>query len=165
MHIRAKAIEPAMTTGHPICPCVDLKLTFGNRYRYERDPAYEAERPEWRKVEAAWLTYIPCKFGRIHPYGDRLLAAYSNAGAVKRRQLEGLACVETVLGGEGSAEVIVTFDVADMDQVADVLKVRRPRVYSPAERAKRRTRLAQVRRPRRRRKSPDTGGLLAGQER
>ena len=67
-------------TDDPICPCVDLKLTFGTRYRYERDPAYEAEWSEYRRIEAPWLARISCRHGWIFPWGDKQLGAYCDAG-------------------------------------------------------------------------------------
>ena len=141
-----KHIEPILTTGHPVAQCVDLKATFGHRYRVERDESYGAESPERRKVEAAWLTVIPCRFGQIFPWGGQRLAAYSSAGAVKRRQLEQLGCVQVAQGGgAGCPEVIVTFDLADFDAVAAVLQPRKRRQYSPEARAVLVARLARVR--------------------
>ena len=63
-----------------------LQATFGRQFRYAWDAARQAERPDRRGVEAPWLQTIPCKFGTIFPWGDRLLAAYCHAGAVKRRR-------------------------------------------------------------------------------
>ena len=143
-----------LTTDHRENQCVDLRGTFAGRYRFEWDEAYHEERPERRSTEASWLTMTPCKFGKIFPWGDRTLAAYSNAGGVKRRELEALACVEVVQGGGQCQEVVVTFDVSDFDLVAEVLKARRPRQYSPEERARRTARLAKARSVRKRPKLP-----------
>ncbi len=153
--------DPVLTTSHPICQCVDFKATFGNRYRYEWDEAYWAERSEFRAVEAPWLTIIPCKFGKIYPHGGRKLAAYCNAGGAKRKELETLPCVQVTQGGGADCpEVIVTFDVAEIEKVAQVLKARRPRQYSAKTRAMLKERLAKVRPRSRPQKFPTTGGLL-----
>ncbi len=158
---RNTAIEPVLTTDHPICQCVDLKATFGNRYRYEWDAAYWAERSVFRAVEAPWLTIIPCKFGKIYPHGGRKLAAYCNAGGAKRKELETLPSVQVVQGGGADCpEVIVTFDVAEIEQMAQVLKPRRPRQYLAKTKARLKGRLARVRPRPRRQKFPTTGGLL-----
>ncbi len=93
-------VEPILTTDHPVAQCVDLKATFGTRYRYEWDEAYSAERPEYRAVEAPWLTIIPCKFGRIFPWGGRTLAAYCDAGGMKCRELQNLPGVAVGQGGD-----------------------------------------------------------------
>ena len=144
--------------------CVDLKRTFGNRYRYEWDPAYHIERPKWRKVEAPWLTRIACKHGNIAPQGGRRLAAYCPSGR-KSRELEALSCVEPHQGGgPGCGEVIVVFDVDDIDQVAEVLKARKLRRYTAEERARRGEQLARVRPRSRRSDSPVTGAVPGGRE-
>ncbi len=152
--------EPVMTTNHPICQCVDLRNTFGNRYRYDWDEAYWDERPEFRAVEAPWLQIIPCKFGKIFPWGRRNLAAFCDAGGSKRRELEHLSCVEIAQGGTPGTEVIVKFDVADIEQVAEVLRARRPRQYSAKTKAMLKERLARVRPRSRPQEFPTTGGLL-----
>lgn len=148
--------EPLLTTDHPTRQCVDLRQTFGTTYRYHWDPSYHAETPAGRKVEQAWLTTIPCKHGSIAPHGGRRLSAYCDAGPVKRRAVERLGCVAVSQGGGECPEIIVTFDVNDIEQVAEVLKARRPRVYSPGEQAKRRKRLAEARATRKGSKSVDT---------
>ena len=125
--------EPILTTDHPRAQCVDLRQTFAGRFKFAWDEAYYAERPEFRRVEAAWLTTIPCKFGKIFPWGDRLLAAYC-PGTIKRCELERLPCVEIVQGGTPAPEVVVTFDVADFDTVAAVMQPRRRRHLSPEQR-------------------------------
>ncbi len=153
--------EPVMTTNHPICQCVDLRQTFPGQYRFGWDEAYRAERSEFRAVEAPWLTIIPCKFGKIYPHGGRKLGAYCNAGGAKRKELEALPCVQVTQGGGADCpEVIVTFDVADIELIADVLKARHPRRYSAQRRAALGARLARVRPRARRQKFPTTGGLL-----
>ena len=126
-----RRIEPVLTTNHPICQCVDLRQTFSGQYRFEWDEAYNVERPEFRAIEAPWLTIIPCKFGKIFPWGRRLLAAYCPAGGAKRNELLRLDCVKVAQGG--GSEVVVTFDVADIDQVAAVMRPRRRRQHSAEE--------------------------------
>lgn len=112
---------------------MDLKATFGRRYRYDWDEAYWTERPDYRKVEAPWLQIIPCKLGKMFPWGGRKRAAFCDAGGSKRRELESLLCVEIAQGGTPGTEVIVTFDVAEIEQVAQVLKARRPRQISDTQ--------------------------------
>ena len=167
MHkVNASLVVPILTTDHPVCQCVDLEATFGNkRYRYSRDPAYEAETPAGRKREAEWLTRLECKYGRIFPWGGRTLAAHSAAGSAKRRELERLGCVEPVHpSGKGCIAVMVLFDVADIDAVAQVLQPRKRPVYSPEEKARRQARLDAVRPGPKRAKSTDRSGLPGGQK-
>lgn len=124
-----------LTTTHPVAQCVDLRATFKGHFRFTWDPAYAAERPDFRTVEAPWLTRIPCRAGFICPWGGRRLAAYSRS---RRRALQALPGVTVVqggaLGGQLCPEVIVTFDVSLIEAVAELLGARRPRVLSPEQR-------------------------------
>jgi len=124
-----------LTSGHPRAQCVDLRASFPGRFRFAYDEAYQAERSDLRKVEAPWLTLIPCKAGRVFPWGGRRLAAYCKAGAAKRRELEAVPGVSAVQGGQGYPEIMVTFDVDRIEAVAAVLGARRPRRLSPERRA------------------------------
>jgi hypothetical protein len=125
-----------LTTTHPRAQCLDLRATFGRRFRYARDESYAAERPDFRRVEAAWLTVIPCRVGRIVPWGGRVLAAYCRAGATKRRELAALSGTTVVQGAVlGCPEIVVTFDVELIEQVAAVMQARRPRQFTAAQRA------------------------------
>ena len=167
MHkVNAALVVPILTTDHPVCQCVDLEATFGNkRYRYSRDPAYEAETPAGRRREAEWLTRIECKHGWIAPQGGQLLMACCDAGPVKRRELERLRCVESMHpSGKGCIAVMVLFDVADIEAVAEVLQPRKRPVYSPEEKARRQARLDAVRPGPKRTKSTDRSGLPGGQK-
>lgn len=95
-------------------------------------PVLFAELSEYRTVDGAWLTIIPCRFGHIDPQGDRMLAAYSGS-RLKRKELAALDCVELYV--EGDHELTVIFDVADFDRVAAVLEPKRRRRLSPEQRA------------------------------
>jgi len=128
-----------MTTDHPRAQCIDLRATFAGQFRFVRDPAYAAESSERRRTEAPWLTRIPCRFGFIAPQGGRRLVAYATT---RRRALAALPCVRIHAGGE--RDVLVTFDVADLPAVAELLEARRPPRLSPEERARRRARILAV---------------------
>jgi hypothetical protein len=116
---------------HPVVACVDLRATFAGRFRFTWDESYYGERPDRRKVEAPWLTRIPCRFGFIAPHGRRRLMAYTTT---RRRALAALPCVTVHQQGRG--EVAVTFDVADIDVVATMLVAKRPRRISDAMRTR-----------------------------
>jgi hypothetical protein len=115
---------------HLVAQCVDLRATFAGRFRFEWDESDWAERPEFRAVEAPWLTVIPGRLGRIFPWGGRLLAAYTTVRSA-RRSLEILDGVTVRQGGtvgdKTSSEIIVTFDVSLIDAVAAILGSKRPR--------------------------------------
>ena len=113
--------------------CLNLRETFGSKFKYDWDPAYHAELgSNSRMVEAPWLMRIPCRNGHIFPWGDQLLAAYCMAGSRKRRALTQLSCVEAVQVGE--LEAVVIFDVAHFESVAEVMQPRLRRKYSPEQR-------------------------------
>ena len=150
--------EPVLTASHPISQCVDMRKTFGTRFKYTWDPAFKAERPEWRKVEAPWLTRIACRHGWLMPWGGTQLAAYCCAGAVKRSQLEQLKCVQIAQGGGN--DLVGVFDVKDLDAVLAVMRARKPRRYSVEERARRTARLVRARGGRKVAKTLHTGGLV-----
>ena len=85
-----------------------------------------------------------------------LLAAYCNAGSLKRVELERLSCVEVAQGGSPGPAVVVTFDVADFETVAVVMHPWRRRRYSEQTRAALRERLDRIRPRPRRRELPTT---------
>ena len=121
--------EVRLTTRHPVAQCVDLRATFAGVFRFAWDEAYAAERPEFRAIEAPWLTVIPCRRGHIYPYGGRLLAAGTRDNPRLEPQLERLPCVSWKHGR-------LVFDVADIETVAAVMGARRPRRVSEFERGR-----------------------------
>jgi hypothetical protein len=130
-----------ITTGHPVADCIDLRAMFGADYRCEFEESYHAEKPEFRSVEAAWLTIIPCKWGHIYPHGGRMLAAYCGRRS-RVDVLMGLDCVtvhvdcevEGKRGRPGFRECTVLFDVADFDKVAELMEPKRRYRLSPERR-------------------------------
>lgn len=131
--METETTDAILTTDHPVAQCVDLRATFGRRFRYVMDESFAAEQPEFRAIEKPWLTRIPCRFGFIAPHGGLALAAYSTT---RRRALAALPCVTVYQGGDGATEVLVHFDVKDIQPVADLLEARRPRAISPETRAR-----------------------------
>ena len=95
--------------------------------------------------------------------GGRMLGAYSQSPR-KGRELERAFDQELDRGREAFVEAWVSFDVADIDKAAALLQARRPRVYSPEERARRAARLVKARAVKKNRELLHTGGLPTGQE-
>ena len=127
-------MDVILTTHHPVAQCIDLRATFGDRFRCEFEESYDAERSEFRSVEAAWLTLIPCDYGHIYPHGGRMLAAYSK----RRRRCDELLALDCVTvhhdgecegkrGDPGIREVTVLFDVDDFERVAAIMQPKRRR--------------------------------------
>jgi hypothetical protein len=116
--------------------CVDLRATFGTQLRYQWDDAYAAERPEFRAHEAPWLTLIPCRHGKIFPWGGNRLAGHCTGGLPRRRALAALPGTRIVQGAvRGCPEIVVLFGVDQIEAVAELLQARRPRQLSPEQRA------------------------------
>jgi hypothetical protein len=111
-------MELVMTTNHPQAQCVDLRATFAGVFNFAWEESYAAERPEFRAIEAPWLTIIPGERGRIFPWGRTRLAAYSDHGPTVRA-LTAMPCATVHAGGP--QEVIVLFEATDIDAVAAVL--------------------------------------------
>jgi hypothetical protein len=117
---------------HAVAPCVDLRAMFGERFRFTDDPSLAAERSDRRRTERARLTRIPCAAGGfIAPAGGRRLLAFATT---RRRRLRDLRCVR--IAQDGGDELIVTFDVTDLEAVATVLGAKRRRRLSDQHRAK-----------------------------
>jgi len=112
-------------------PCLNLRESFKGEFKFGWDEAYHAERPEFRAYEAAWLTIIPGKFGKVFPWGGRRLAAYCTAGVAKRVQLAELGVIKQggaeAIDRHSFSDVIVVFEPEQLEAVAEVLKLRRPR--------------------------------------
>jgi hypothetical protein len=125
---RAVAFAP-----HPVAECIDLRETFGPSFRYGYDPSYEAEAPQVRGRERAWLTIIPCQHGHVFPHGGRLLAASTDRVGGISRKLVAMDCCEVHQDGDDG--VTVTFDVADFARVFAVMKPKRTRRLSAKARA------------------------------
>jgi hypothetical protein len=127
---------------------------FRGRFRFGWDPAYYAERPDFRQIESPWLTRVRCRHGFIGPHGGRRLMASTTR---RRRALTALPNVTPHQVGEG--EVVVTFDVANIEAVAEVLGAYRPRRLSDATRARLRRQGFQ---PRTQRRFSEVGATIAG---
>jgi hypothetical protein len=119
----------AIFASHPR-PCIDLRAMFRGVFRFVWDPAYDIEHPDYRSAEAPWLTRIPCRDGWIAPIGGRRLSAYANR---RTRIIAALPCVEVIQGSLG-LEVVVAFDVTDLDTVATAMGARRRRYLSEEQR-------------------------------
>ena len=111
--------------------CINLREQFGHRYRITFDPAYDPQhRP--KDNHDPWMMRIPSERGTILPHGGRLLVVEVERRPVTANRLRRLACTTTIQDGEGF--LAATFDVADIDEVAAIVKPRRRRQISEKER-------------------------------
>ena len=138
--------QPIITTDHPVAQCVDLRATFGDAYRYAMDPGFTGPGCE---QERAWCTRMPCHRGEITPWGDRLLCWSSpkpgtcyrtgpnkdepiRGGTLVANQVYGIPGTEVAQCGDDGWNVV--FDADLFDQVAEIVRPRRRKQISEAER-------------------------------
>ena len=108
-----------------IAQCIIPRDRFGDEYKIGHDPAYHAERTEFRAEEEPWFQLVLCQHGTIGPWGDDyLLACTRNRGSVATR-LETLDCVEVVQDGDDG--INVKFHINDFEVVAEIMRPRRRR--------------------------------------
>ena len=112
--------------------CVNLKERFGDRFKVANEESYQAERGDHGRAEDPWLMVILCLNGEIYPYGDDQLVASTKVAGGVARALTALAF--TTLHKDGSDGADVIFPVDRFDEVAGIMKPRKRRRVSDAER-------------------------------
>lgn len=114
--------------------CINLRERFGDKYRVTYEESYYAEHGDHGRADDPWLLQLECENGTIYPYGgNELVASTRRRGPVANR-LAALACV--TVWRDASDGIDVRIDVANFDKVAAVMKPRRKRQVSDAERAR-----------------------------
>lgn len=117
--------------------CVNLKERFGQRYRVRYEESYRAQYGPRAFTVDPWLQIIPCQHGHVLPHGGDMLAASTDRrGPIARRLI---ALPEATIHQDGDDGVTVLFQVDQFDAVAEVMKPRRRRIVSEAERERLRT--------------------------
>ena len=111
--------------------CINLQEQFGTRYRVTFDAAYNPKHVPRDKLDPCMMQ-MPCQRGVVYPYGGDLLAVEVEGRRVTANRLRELDCTTTFQ--EGDSFLAVTFHVADFDEVAAIVKPRRRRQVSDAER-------------------------------
>ena len=114
--------------------CINLRETFGDRFRVRFEESYYAQYGRHARVDDPWLQLIPCDFGHISPWGGSKLAACTTGRGAIAKRLVKLACTTVVQDGVDG--VNVTFDMVDFDQVAAVMRPKRVRHLSPEAKAR-----------------------------
>jgi hypothetical protein len=130
---------------------IDLKRLVNGRYRIEYDPSADIDTDRETRL---WCARVPCKFGFISVHSSTMLAAYTaNPRMVsKLAELEGAKIHQ-----RGDSEIRVVFDRVHLDAVCRLLKARRRRQVSPAERD-RLAALSEKYRPRPHTEAPESSG-------
>ena len=111
--------------------CVNLQKRFGREFRIEYEESYYAERTK-KTLEDPWLMIMLCQHGHICPWGDNLLAACTDKnGSVANRLRKHPLITITQDADDG---VNALFDVKHFDEIAAIMKPKRRRQVSEAER-------------------------------
>ena len=112
---------------------INLKERFGRRYRVTYGESYYAEHGEKARVEDPVHMIIPCKYGHIYAAGEETLAAGVDGHPNVAGQLRRLKCCQVHQDGD-LGELTVLFDVTDFAKVVKIMRPRRRRQLSEAER-------------------------------
>ncbi len=102
---------------------LNLRQLFGDRFKIELDDVYSG-RPN--SQGDPWYYLIPCKYGHIYPYSDRLLAYYCVGERVRaklRREHPELECRQWSDDGE----CVFLFEPDQIDIIADHAQPHRKR--------------------------------------
>jgi hypothetical protein len=110
---------------------IDLRASFGQRYKIEHDASYDHERADFRATEEVALQTIVGKWGHVFAYNDELLAASTNSRGRAANNLLRLGLTPLQDASDG---LTVLFRPADFRKVAKILLLRTKRTLSPARR-------------------------------
>ncbi len=112
--------------------CIDLKETFGRRFKVAREESYPAAYGRRATRNDPWYEIIPGRRGHVFPWDATRLAASTRTGGPTAKRLKALRGVE--VWQDGSDGVTVLFPSSLLDQVAELLLLRRRRRLSEAGR-------------------------------
>jgi len=121
-------------------PCVNLRERFGDRFQIARDETYAAENGAGGRVDDPWLFTLPCAFGVICPWGPGRLAFSSNSRGAIANRVAALPFVRVEQDADDG--ITVSFDVGRFHDIARIVKPRRKRRLTKAQRQSACARLA-----------------------
>ncbi len=124
--------------------CINLKKTFGDRFKVDYEEAYSAQYGTNARIEDPHLMIIPCKYGHLYPDGPQTLAASVDGHSRIAAQIKELKCCRVHQDGD-KGELTVLFDVTDFDKVADIMQPRQKRRWTEEQKQKAGERLAKYR--------------------
>lgn len=119
--------------------CVNLKERFGKRFKITFDECYDPRNRPKDSLDP-WMMQIPCLRGIIYPHGGTTLAVEVDYRTPTAKRLAELDCCR--LYQDGDQEKTFHFDVADFATVAKIVKPRRRRRMTDAQKQAARERLA-----------------------
>jgi hypothetical protein len=110
--------------------CINLREQFGHRYRITFDSAYDPKHRPKDKLDS-WMMQIACERGVLYPHGGTRLAVEVDGRAITAGRLwtSGVC----TLHQDGDHQKTFTFDAADFQEVAAIVKPRRKRRLTEAQ--------------------------------
>jgi len=111
---------------------INLRAQFGREFKIVMEESYRAQHGPNARVDDPHYQVIPGSLGHIYAWGATRLAASSNTSGSTARKLKALPSVE--IWQDGSDGCTVLFPVDLLDQVADLLKLRRRRRLTEEQR-------------------------------
>jgi hypothetical protein len=119
---------------------IDLKTQYGDRYRITLDES--ASILGQSQEDRLWLYQIPGKFGHVYVHGNATLGAYVRTRHDPTDRLGRLLALPGArLHQRGDAEAAVIFAPECLDEVAQILRLRRRRQLTPEQRESARQRM------------------------
>jgi hypothetical protein len=111
---------------------LNLKALFGGRFKIRLD---ESAFCAAESKNDSWYYQIPCKYGHIYAYSDRLLAYYCDSGRVRRERLH-RQHPEIEVCQWGDYEAVFLLPPDQLELIAKYARPRRKRKLSPEHRQK-----------------------------
>ena len=113
---------------------INLKTTFGDRFKISYEESYYAEYGDNAKVEDPFYYIIPCRFGHLFAFRtDEVGAMTDKRGAISDRLLS-LSCIIPEHTVDAEDGVIVVFHPDDIDEIAQVIRPHRKRQWTEEQR-------------------------------
>ncbi len=120
--------------------CLDLEAAFGAHYRIGHEPVSAGKPGKNVRVRDPWLQVIRCQHGHIYVHGtDTLGVATNRRGATckKLAALPGLVVVQ-----DGTDGINAVFPIELLPKVAEIVRPKRRRQFTPEQQAANAARLA-----------------------
>ena len=95
------------------------------RYRVFYEDSYKHEEPGRQRIEKPWSTELRGKYGMVYPYSTTRLIAYTDS-PTQRQKLKRKLKLEVKQWGDYEATFV--FDPERLEEVGEVLKLKKKRI-------------------------------------
>jgi hypothetical protein len=120
--------------GSDVAPIINLRAAYGRRFKIVMEESYAGQHGPRARVDDAAYQVIPGARGHVFPWDLTRLAGSTDTSGLTARRLKALPGVTVWQDGSDGATVLFPVDL--LDQVADLLKLRRRRRVSDQERSR-----------------------------